>query len=142
MAVLDAFALVALALDEPAASEVEAALRRGSCRMSGANFAEAIDQLCRVHKQPIEDVRAAFQPVVDEVLEVVAVDQAIGWRAAELRRRYYRRRQSEVSLADCIALATAGGGEEIATADPPLARAARAEGMEVIALPDSGGRRP
>jgi len=30
----------------------------------------------------------------------------------------------------------------IVTADPPVARAARAEGIEIVALPESAGRRP
>ena len=47
-----------------------------------------------------------------------------------------------MSLADCVALATAAAARAIATADPPLAAAARAEGIDVIALPDSEGRAP
>lgn len=140
-AVLDAFALVALALDEPAAPEVEATLRRGDSRVSSVNLAAALDQLVRVHKREPDAVRAAFGPVLAEALEVVDVDEGIAWRAVELRSRHYRRR-SELSLADCLALATARDGDELATADPPLARAARQEGIEVLALPSTTGRRP
>jgi uncharacterized protein with PIN domain len=140
--VLDAFALVALALDEPAAPEVEAALRRGGCRVAAVNFAEAIDQLGRVHDRPGGELRAAFGSLLGEVLDVVATDEAIAWRAAELRRRHYRRRRSELSLADCVALATTPPGDRLATSDPPLAAAARAEGIDVLALPDTAGRRP
>jgi PIN domain nuclease of toxin-antitoxin system len=139
--VLDAFALIALALDEPAAPEVEAILRGGSCNVSAVNLAEALDQLGRVHGRPMPELEAAFGPVLDEALTVAAADGAIAWRAAELRRRHYRRRQSELSLADCIALATARPGDQLATADRPLARAARAEEIDVVALPDSTGRR-
>lgn len=140
--VLDAFALVALALDEPAASEVESALRRGDCTVSAVNLAEALDQLGRVHRHARDDLHGAFAPVLGESLSVLAADEVIAWRAAELRRRHYRRRGSELSLADCVALATAHPGDRLATADPPLARAARAEGIEVLALPDTEGRRP
>lgn len=140
--VLDAFALIALTLDEPAASEVEATLRRGDCAVSSVNLTEAIDQLGRVHERDVDELRAAFAPVLGEVLAVVAADEAVAWRAAELRRRHYRRRVSELSLADCLALASARPGDRLATADPPLARAARAEGIEVVALPDTAGRRP
>jgi PIN domain nuclease of toxin-antitoxin system len=140
--VLDAFALVALALDEPAAPEVEMSLRRGDSKVSAVNLAEAIDQLGRVHGHGTDQLRAAFEPVLGEVLEVVDVDGTLGWRAAELRRRHYRRRASELSLADCIALATTGHGDTLATADAPLARAARAESVEILALPDATGRRP
>ena len=42
-----------------------------------------------------------------------------------------------------MALATAMSlGEPLATSDPPLAAAARAEGVMVIGLPDTKGRRP
>lgn len=140
--VLDAFALVALALDEPAAAEVEAALRRGDCLVSAVNLAEAIDQLGRVHRRSEQELRAAFAPVLDEVLSVVAADEAVAWRTAVVRRRHYRRRESELSLADCVALATAQAGHRLATADEPLARAARAEGIGVLGLPDTAGDRP
>ncbi len=137
-----AFAIVALALDEPAAAETEATLRRGDCTASAVNLAEALDQLGRVHGRSAAELRATFEPVLGAALGVVAADEEVAWRAAELRRRYYRRRDSELSLADCIALATALEGDRLTTADPPLARAARAEGIDVLALPDSGGRRP
>ncbi|MEJ7893921.1 MAG: PIN domain-containing protein [Solirubrobacteraceae bacterium] len=139
--VLDAFAVVAHGLSEPAAPEVDALLHRGDCRISAVNFAEALDRLGRVGGRTQEQLRTAFA-MLDEALTVVAMDRALAWRAAELRRRHYRRRGSELSLADCAALATAQNGSPLATADPPLARAARAEGVEVLALPDSRGRRP
>jgi PIN domain nuclease of toxin-antitoxin system len=140
--VLDAYALVALALDEPAAPEVEMTLRRGDSKVSAVNLAEAVDQLGRVHGHGTDQMRAAIEPVLGEALEVVDVDETVGWRAAELRGRHYRRRTSELSLADCIALAATGGGDTLATADPLLARAARTESIEVLALPDTAGRRP
>ena len=49
---------------------------------------------------------------------------------------------AEISLADCFLLAAVGHGDSVVTADGPVARAARAEGMDVIAVPDSRGRRP
>jgi PIN domain nuclease of toxin-antitoxin system len=140
--VLDAFALVALALDEPAAAEVEATVRRGDCVVSAVNLAEAVDQLGRVHDRSTEELRAAFGPVLGEAIAVVAAGEAVAWRAADLRRRHHRRRDSELSLADCMALATTSEHDRLVTADPPLARAARAEGIDVLALPDSAGRRP
>lgn len=140
--VLDAFAIVALTLDEPAAPEVEALLRRGDCTVCAVNLAEAIDQLGRVRERTEDELRLAFEPILGEALHVVVADEAVAWRAAGLRRRHYRRRHSELSLADCVALATVGGSDRLVTADPPLARAARAEEMEVVALPDTAGRRP
>lgn len=140
--ILDAFALVALALEEPAAAEVEAMLRRGDCVVSAVNLAEALDQLGRVHGHSTTELRATIEPVLGAAVAVVAADEEIAWRTAELRRRHYRRQDSELSLADCVALATARQGDRLATADPPLARAARAEGIELLALPDRNGRRP
>lgn len=140
--VLDAFALVALALDEPAAEEVEGILRSGDVRMSVVNRSEAVDQLRRVHGRDWRELREGFRTLEAEVIDLVPVDDRISWRAAEMRDRYYKRRVSELSLADCIALATAEPGDSLATADPPLAIAARSEGVEVMALPDSRGRRP
>lgn len=64
-------------------------------------------------------------------------------RAGDLRAVHYHRERSAVSLADCLALATAESvGEALATPDPALAAMARAEGIEVIPLPDSRGHRP
>lgn len=76
-------------------------------------------------------------------LEVVAVDERTGLLAGELHARHYDRAKRAVSMADCLALATARLlGERLATSDPPLAEIARAEGCEVIPLPDARGRRP
>lgn len=48
-----------------------------------------------------------------------------------------------VSLADCVAAATAlSTGRSLATADPPLANLLRAEGGKIHALPDTTGRLP
>jgi PIN domain nuclease of toxin-antitoxin system len=141
-AVLDAFPLVALALGEPAAEEVELVLRRGDAVVSGLNLSEAIDQLSRVFGHEHEQVREAFGPLIGDGVRVVPFDEAAAWRAAELRGRHYRRRTSELSLADCTVIAAASAGDSIVTADGPLARAARAEELDVIALPDSRGRRP
>jgi hypothetical protein len=52
------------------------------------------------------------------------------------------RKIQEVSLADALLLAHGGETTTIATADPGVAEAARAEQLRVIGLPDSAGRRP
>ena len=60
-----------------------------------------------------------------------------------LRTVHYRRRSSELSLADCVLLATAEPGRDsVATSDAPVLRAARREGLGAITLPDASGRRP
>lgn len=140
--VFDATAIVALALDEPAAEEVEGLLRRGGCRISAANVCDAIDQLKRVRGIPDRELIEGFETLAAEAYEVVPVEQRIARRAAELRGRHYDRRDKDLSLADCMALATVADGDALATSDGPLAVAARAEGFEVIALPSSTGARP
>ncbi len=132
--VLDTFALVALARDERAAAEVEIAIRRGAAAITSLNLAETLDVLGRVYGEPAERLRAVFEPLLAESLCEIPVDSAIAWRAAELRRAHYHRSRSPLSLADCVALAAAGPGDLLVTADAPLAGAATSEGIEVIRL--------
>lgn len=133
--VLDAFALVALALEEPAADEVETLIRRGDTAVTAINLAEALDQLVRVHQRDIESVRVHFGPLIGEVVALIDFGEPLCWSAVELRARHYDRRHSPLSLADCVALAAAAGGS-LATADRPLMLAARAESVDVITLPE------
>jgi predicted nucleic acid-binding protein len=63
--------------------------------------------------------------------------------AGRLRARHYHRNAMAVSLADCIAAATALSLDRpLATADPALAALVRAEGGQVRGLVDSKGRLP
>jgi PIN domain nuclease of toxin-antitoxin system len=141
---LDAYALVALVADEPAADEVEALLREGGCRMLIINLAEAVDISRRVHGVANRDIRRALDPLfLVRTVTPVASEQSDAWRAAEVRARHYDRRQRGLSMADCFLLAHAGfDGERIATADPAVAAVARTDAIELVALPDSEGRRP
>jgi uncharacterized protein with PIN domain len=141
---LDAYALVALVVDEPAAAEVEALLREGDSVVVTANLAEAIDVAHRVHGHSVEEVRSALEPLfLARALSARASEEPDAWLAAELRGRHYDRRHRALSLADCFLLAHALVAEDrIATADPPVADVARAEGIGVVALPDSTGTRP
>lgn len=60
-----------------------------------------------------------------------------------LRAQHYHRTDMPLSLADCFCLATAISLEtDLATTDPHLAGIGRDLGVEIIALPDSTGRRP
>ena len=144
MTLLDAYAVVALVADEPAAAEVEELLRAGGARVVVANLAEAIDVCRRVHHVSGDEVRAALEPLLlARVLSALVSHEHDAWSAAELRRTYYDRRTRAVSLADCFLLAHArAAGDPIATADPPVAEVASAEAIPVVALPDSTGRRP
>ena len=140
--VLDAQALVALTLDEPAADEVEALLRRGDTAVTALNLAETVDVLGRVEKLADDRIRAVLEPLLGTALNTVDLDRTTAWRAARMRRRHYHARRSALSMADCVCLAVAHAGGSLATADRALARAARAEDIEVIALRDASGKRP
>jgi ribonuclease VapC len=140
---LDAFALVALLRDEPAADEVEAILRRGDTAMSAVNLAEALDVLQRVDGVDRPRLDAVTGPLINESVRLLVVDEATARDGADVRARRYHRTRSPLSLADCLLLAAALQTQAaVATADRPVARAARAEGIELTALPDSRGRRP
>jgi predicted nucleic acid-binding protein len=141
---LDAYALVALTVDEPAADEVEDLLRRGDARVAVVNFAEAVDVSRRTHGLAADEVRRALEPLLlGGALASVGSGEPHAWLAADLRARHYDRRNRALSLADCFLLAQAlTASDGIATADPVLAEAARAEAVAVVALPDSAGRRP
>lgn len=145
MTILDAYAVIALLRDEPARAEVEELLRAQDPgpRMSTANLGESIDRLMRVWGHAFEDVLDRLMWLSADGLEIVDIDLEIGAVGGFLRATYYNRREKDISIADCTALATALVLEDsIATADPGLAATAREEGVDVIALPDSNGVRP
>ncbi|MER3409754.1 MAG: hypothetical protein C4306_06590 [Thermoleophilia bacterium] len=141
--VVDAYAIVALIADEPAAQIVEDVLRWGNATMTSINLGEAVDVLCRVHGLPEDRVRAVVEPLIlAGHLSVIAPSEVSAWRAAHLRIDYYARDTRPVSIADCFLLAAAGPEDRIATADPSVAEIARVEGIGVLPLPDSAGRCP
>jgi predicted nucleic acid-binding protein len=139
--VLDARPVVAFLAGEAAADEI-AELLRGEAVMSVANAAEVVDVLVRVRGLPVDEAQALVLSFLDELAEPAQVSLEIALSAGAIRGAAHRRRQLDVSLADCIAIATAGPGGAVATSDSALATVARDEGVEVIALPDSRGRRP
>lgn len=139
MIVLDAFAVVAYLRAEPSADEVRQILTQ-DCSISALNLAEVVDQLVRVFGFDAEDVDGDLATLPFGVLDV---DEATAVRAARLRAAHYGSKTCPVSMADCVAAATALTlGAELATSDPDLANVARAHGIPVVALPDSTGRRP
>jgi predicted nucleic acid-binding protein len=141
--VLDAYALVALVADEPAAATVEKLLRSDGATITSINLAEAADVASRVHGIDERTVRNIIEPMIlSNNLAVVAPSVNDAWTAAGVRAAYYTRRGRALSIADCFLLAAAERGDHVATADPVVADVARAEGIRVIALPDSSGRRP
>lgn len=142
MILLDAYALIAAATGEAAADEVADLLRTGDCAITTANLAEVYDQLVRRAGLAPDDIDAHLQPLLDDTLTARTLEREQATRAGLLRSQHYRRRTAELSLADCILLASLTADDAVATADPPLARTARRLGHPVIALPDSRGRRP
>lgn len=135
---LDAQALVALLRDEPAAAEVEGLLRRGEAAMTAPNLAETLDVLVRVDGYEPSVLHELIDPLG---IGVIPMSTSHAWRAAELRARYYVRDTAEVSLPDCVLVATATRADTVATADAPVIDMARAEGIETVVLLDSRGRR-
>lgn len=145
MTVLDAQAVVALLLGEPAADEVAALVRDTGhpASISAVNVAEVVDVLVRVMGRTHEEVIEKLDWLSAGGLIVMPVDESIGRIAGRIHARRYHRRDRPLSMADCVALATAiTHREPIATSDPPLAATAIAEGCDVVPLPDSQGRRP
>jgi len=139
---LDATALVGAFLGEPSADEVEALLRSGEIAIASANLAEVIDILVRVFGNDLNAVEAKLVPLIATTLPVVSLGEAEARRAAEIRIFHYDRRAAPLSLADCLLLGTAWVlGAGVATTDALVARTARSEGLEVVALRDSSGRR-
>jgi predicted nucleic acid-binding protein len=142
--VLDAQAVIAFLTDEPARGLVEALLRdqaHPAC-IGAANLAECVDVLTRVKHIPEDEALAALDLVL-EVVPVASVDVEIARRAGRIRGRHYQADRCPVSLADCLALATAlARNEPLATSNLALAQAARAEGCRVVPLPDQRGLAP
>jgi PIN domain nuclease of toxin-antitoxin system len=132
--VLDAYALVAFFAREKAGPEVRDLIHGGNVATTSVNLAESVDRLIRRGRERESVLRVAFE-LESSGVAVRVVDVPLAVRAASLRAKHYHRTRSPLSLADCICLAAAGPEDAIATADKPLLRAARAEGVEVVALP-------
>jgi len=140
--ILDAYTVLAYLRGEPSADQVAALLRQPTT-LTAANAAEVVDQLVRVFAHDADDVHGDLLLLANIGMEIAAVTVEVGLLAGRLRGRHYERDTMAVSLADCIAAATAlTRRQSLATADPALARMLRREGGTVHALPDSRGRLP
>jgi predicted nucleic acid-binding protein len=142
MILLDAFALIALQRDEPAAEAVTGMIASGDAGVPSIILAEVLDLLVRAHGVPADRLFEAVSGLFAAGLTMIHTRDETPWIAARLRSRHYRARGSALSLPDCVLLATAGPGDAIATADRPILAAAQAEGIDVRPLPDSRGRMP
>jgi PIN domain nuclease of toxin-antitoxin system len=139
---LDGCGLIALLVGESAADDVELLLRRGGARMVAANLAEVHDHMIRVRGTEPAALGAVLDDLAARTIDVVPITPRLAADAGRLRARHYRRGSCDISLADAFLLAAAAPGDEIATADAGVAAVAVAEGISVIALPNSAGEPP
>jgi PIN domain nuclease of toxin-antitoxin system len=140
--VLDAYAVLAYFRAETAADAVAELLRQPTI-LSSVNAAEVIDQLVRVYERDGDDVHADLALLANDGLTIEPVSADVGLQAGHLRAKYHHRERMAVSMADCVAAATAlANRRPLATSDPALARLVRAEEGRVHGLPDSNGTLP
>lgn len=140
MTVLDAFAVIALLRGEPAAEEVRRLLDGEDAQLTAVGVAEVIDHLVRV--VGVTEEEAALDLAQLGLAEATVVAGEVALRAGLLRARHYHREDRAVSLADCIAAEEARvAATALVTADPHLLDLCRDEGIAVVPLPDSSGRR-
>jgi len=136
--VLDAYALIAYVIGGPAQERVITILREGKTAVATANLIEVFDVVGRQHAYPVQRVSEILEPLFAGSLSIVHLDEHLARRAAELRVEYYHRSRSPLSLADVVLLASAQGGDRIATADPDVLETAATLGIETVELPSQG----
>ena len=142
MILLDAYALIALLADEPAANEVGQLIAGGSTVVAAPNLAETADRLGRVHGIAVQRTRAAVESLEQSTdLRVQATERVHAWRAAELRVKHYHRTRRPLSLGDCLLLAMTTEEDHVATADLHVLATAEEEQIKWIALENSQGLR-
>jgi len=139
---LDTNAMLSVLWNEIGADEVADLLRDGNSAIPSPCLSEVVDQLIRCAGNPPASLGEKLTPMLDEVVAVLAVGSSVALRAGELRAAHYHRKTADLSLADCILLASAGPSDEIATSDRAVAFTARELEIGVIPLPDSNGNRP
>jgi PIN domain nuclease of toxin-antitoxin system len=139
MIVLDAYAVIALLGDEPAADMVQQLLETNDeAALTVLGVAEVINYLVRRAGTEEDDAVLDLGQVGLSTPQPLDVDLAM--RAGLLRARHYHRRTCAVSLADCVAIETARAlAVPVASSDPHLLDVCAAEGVAFLALPDSTG---
>jgi predicted nucleic acid-binding protein len=137
--VLESFAVLALLRDEPAAALVQQLVESDEdVALTALGVAEVLDHLVRL-------LRADEDEAVLDVAQLgltppTSIDVSVAMQAGLLRARHYQRKNRAVSLADCVAAASARlSNARLASADPQLLDMCRNEGIDVVALPDSTG---
>ena len=141
MTVLDAYAVLALLRDEPAAADVASIVDDDpQASLTPLGAAEVIDQLIRI--SDADPATAVLDLAQLGLADPEPLEPQTALRAGLLRAKHYRRRRCEISLADCVAAESARTrGSPLATADPDLLTTCDAEGIDMIVLPDSAGTR-
>jgi PIN domain nuclease of toxin-antitoxin system len=132
---LDAYALAALILGEPAMEAVLRILREGRSAMTATNIAEVFDVTVRRDGIPHQVVAGVVEPLFEGSITPIGVDVDLARRAAALRAEHYHRSDCPLSLADTILLAAAKQGDKIVTADPDILAVGAKIGIETIELP-------
>jgi predicted nucleic acid-binding protein len=135
---LDANALVAVILGEPALGPVRGLLREGEAAMVAPNIVEVYDIAARREGLPIERIAQVVEPLFEGTIEQIATDARLARRAAEIRGEHYHRKTRPLSLADVILLAAARPTDRIASSDSDVLAVAAELGIETIKLPRSG----
>jgi len=136
---LDANALLAVLVAEPAMERVLSLIRQGNTAMTGANIAEVFDVGIRRKGLSSTRMTELVEPLFDGAIACVPVDQSLARPAGLLRGGRYHRSKSRVSLADAVLLAAARPGDEIATSDSGVLAIAADLGIATIELPPSSG---
>jgi predicted nucleic acid-binding protein len=133
--ILDAHTVIE-ALTEPPRDVIEQLFLSREARMSSVNLIEVIDVTTRVFKHPTDDVGERIDTLLRlGALEITVVDDQLARRAGILRSTNYDKRTRNVSLADCVAAATAEKlGDALVTPDRHLRDLSREIGIEVIDL--------
>ena len=134
MVFLDAFALIALLLDEEIAPQVEEIVAREPTAVTSVNLAEAVDVCCRVRRLQPGDLDAVLVQLLGDPILVLAPGAEDARAAGLIRAAYYRRRGSALSLADCFLLAAPAEDDSIATADAAILTTAAQIGVAAVSL--------
>ena len=138
MIVLDAYAVLALLKDEPAADQVQGLIDSGDGALTVLGVAEVLDHLIRIGGAG-EDT-AALDLAQLGLASPPPLEAPTAMRAGLLRARHYHRTDRAVSLADCVAAETARDHDAaVATADPHLLDTCTDEDIAIVPLPDSTG---
>ncbi len=140
--ILDAYAVIALLRDEPAADKVQRILEGDGQEkrptLTAVGVAEVLDHLIRIGG--LEEETASLDLAQLGLLDTAPLDPSVAASAGRLRTRHYHRKRCAISLADCIAAESGrAAGIAVVTSDPHLLDVCHREQIAVVALPDTTG---